>query len=486
MTITPTNYLSVFPTLPQAVRQQPQIMKRHEHFEKNAKDLSSMVVDSISMKTLMSNQIMAINKELKGDEPAKGETKVEKMPSPSPEPKKEVAVMALNPFNVLERMAKVQSVEVKHMKRFLKLLEYSTKNNVQDALSALQTDNKKGLFSVKTSEAGPELEAIGKLYTKLLSEARGRYQVDATKALTDKVTALSQAEKIDPSVDILIKYLKLEGREPHQKEVEGLQVLIAKIDVNDTVFADDVKKIESYLTNWKPGETLRNIKVSLDGMPNKNKGLSGTYVLDGLETDLGCTNAPAINQRPVLIAATDLAGIEYESIPFGTSKFAELFGEIPKNVAIMIWGEPGAGKSTLSMQLALFLGKNQIKTLYFSAEEYMSKALKERMLRSGGSVENLFFTENLGQINASYQVVILDSTNSMRLSFETYKELRGKYPKICFVLIMQATKGGQFKGNKLWEHEVDIVAKVSKQNEEASIAQTTKNRFQPLSSVEVF
>lgn len=61
----------------------------------------------------------------------------------------------------------------------------------------------------------------------------------------------------------------------------------------------------------------------------------------------------------------------------------------------------------------------------------------------------------------------------MKKELKGFKELKAQYPKVAFILILQCTKSGQFKGGKEWEHEVEIGAEIT----EPGTISVYKNRF---------
>ena len=160
---------------------------------------------------------------------------------------------------------------------------------------------------------------------------------------------------------------------------------------------------------------------------------------------------------------------------------AELIGKPQLNFSLMVWGQPGQGKSTFSIAFGNYLAQHFGKVAYLSSEEYGSYTLQDKLKRVGQISPKLFFIKNLQEFKPTYDFLLIDSVNNFGLGLEEYRALRAKYPNIGIVLIMQATKGGQFRGEKAWEHDVDTVIKL-----EAGKAFTTKNRFKELSQITVF
>ena len=61
---------------------------------------------------------------------------------------------------------------------------------------------------------------------------------------------------------------------------------------------------------------------------------------------------------------------------------------------------------------------------------------------------------------SNYDFIILDSVNDLGLQLQDYKDLRAKYPNAAFIIILQHTKSGKYRGGKDWEHEIEIGGEV--------------------------
>ncbi|MFH5883984.1 hypothetical protein ACG2F4_06705 [Halalkalibaculum sp. DA3122] len=166
-----------------------------------------------------------------------------------------------------------------------------------------------------------------------------------------------------------------------------------------------------------------------------------------------------------------------------------LLGEPEKNAVIFIWGEKGAGKSTMSLGLADALAEHG-RIEYIPAEEHFGKTLVDRVKRLGATHRNLNFTkwksiQALKEIllkNRSF-ACILDSISVIDANAKETVELAQwcRENGIMFVMVSHATKDGQYKGNTSIAHECDIEIKVTKEGG----AETEKNRYQELTAIAV-
>jgi DNA repair protein RadA/Sms len=172
-----------------------------------------------------------------------------------------------------------------------------------------------------------------------------------------------------------------------------------------------------------------------------------------------------------------------------------LGGGLVKGSVVLLGGEPGIGKSTLLLQIALRM-KN--KVLYVSGEESMTQ-IKLRADRLQNFNENcLILTETKTQQifnaaqDASPEIIVIDSIQTLHTEYieaspgsisqirETTAELI-KYAKETdtpVILIGHITKEGHIAGPKILEHMVDVVLQFEgDRNHTYRILRAQKNRF---------
>ncbi len=179
-------------------------------------------------------------------------------------------------------------------------------------------------------------------------------------------------------------------------------------------------------------------------------------------------------------------------------------GMVPGSL-ILLGGEPGIGKSTLSLQLALT--DNGLRTLYVSGEE-SAEQIKMRATRLGiRNQECTVFTETLlenivAQIEEMRpDVVIIDSiqtisTDLVESSAGSVTQIRecaatllkvAKSLGIAVFIIGHITKEGSIAGPKILEHIVDVVLQFEGDgNHTYRILRGIKNRFGATYEIGVF
>ena len=182
-----------------------------------------------------------------------------------------------------------------------------------------------------------------------------------------------------------------------------------------------------------------------------------------------------------------------------------LGGGIVLGSLILIGGEPGIGKSTLMLQLALKL--KGTKVLYVTGEE-SDRQIKLRADRIGIKNDSCFIlTEtNTQQIfkqaeELAPDIIIIDSIQTLHTVYvesppgsvsqvrECTSELQrfSKESSIPIFLIGHITKDGMIAGPKVLEHIVDTVLQFEgDRNYTYRILRTAKNRFGSTSEIGIY
>ncbi len=181
-----------------------------------------------------------------------------------------------------------------------------------------------------------------------------------------------------------------------------------------------------------------------------------------------------------------------------------LGGGIVLGSLVLIGGEPGIGKSTLMLQIALTLTQ---RVLYVSGEE-SEQQIKMRAERLASKNHNCFIltetsTDNIFRQIEEFEpdVVIIDSIQTMQSSLiesgagsvsqvrQCASELM-KYAKesgVPVFMIGHITKDGNLAGPKTLEHMVDTVLQFEGDRHTTyRILRTTKNRFGSTSELGIY
>ncbi len=181
-----------------------------------------------------------------------------------------------------------------------------------------------------------------------------------------------------------------------------------------------------------------------------------------------------------------------------------LGGGIIPGALMLLGGEPGIGKSTLLLQIAMTMN---FKVLYVSGEESL-RQIKIRSNRMDINSDQCYIlsetkTQNIfSQIETlAPELVIIDSVQTLHTDFidtspgsvSQIKESTIEFIKFAkethvpVFLVGHITKDGQIAGPKILEHMVDVVLNFEgDRNHIYRILRTQKNRFGPTSEIGIY
>lgn len=189
-------------------------------------------------------------------------------------------------------------------------------------------------------------------------------------------------------------------------------------------------------------------------------------------------------KMPKEFTGNELMVRKFDSLDF-KFKFLELIGKPSKPFSAIIWGMPKGGKSNLSIRLADYLQQWHGNVAYIAAEEGESVTMQEKIKAIGGSEMTIVESRDREQIalylkNKSCDFVFIDSINNARIDNDFLENLKKENPSKSFIAIVQATKGGNFKGDQALTHNCDFIIKVIN-----GIAYHS-GRFNTTSEIEIF
>jgi len=242
--------------------------------------------------------------------------------------------------------------------------------------------------------------------------------------------------------------------------------------------------------------SLREIKVANSNLTEKRGRLS----------------TASVNSSP-----KKLSEIKFEKKDRFETGFSEMDGVLGGGIVtgsvILLAGDPGIGKSTLLLQLALSISKKRGEVLYISGEE-SEQQIKLRALRlSPGQAklkgEDGLLLVSLNNSDAAVdiisttkpQLVIIDSIQTMES--ENLTGLSGSVGQVRYaamefiktakslnipvILVGHVTKEGMVAGPMVLSHMVDTVLFLEGEKfTRVRILRSLKNRFGPVDEVGVF
>jgi len=208
------------------------------------------------------------------------------------------------------------------------------------------------------------------------------------------------------------------------------------------------------------------------------------------------------------VGISDAEESQFQRIDTGIGELNRVLGNgLTPGSFTLIGGEPGIGKSTLLLQMAEGIAKNDYSVLYVSAEESVAQT-SGRARRMGVKNPNISLAaeNNLNQIIEqtklknpgvlivdSIQTVFLPDIQSAPGSVSQVRESAGhlmtlaKSTGISVVLVGHVTKDGNIAGPKVLEHLVDTVLSFEgDHNHQFRLLRAVKNRFGATHEVGVF
>ncbi|MDO5321772.1 MAG: DNA repair protein RadA [Bacteroidia bacterium] len=225
---------------------------------------------------------------------------------------------------------------------------------------------------------------------------------------------------------------------------------------------------------------------------------------DSKKSSVSSASRASSDRKPLCLKEIDYSKEPRRSLGLGEVDRILGGGIVPGSL-VLIGGEPGIGKSTLSLQIPL--GCPDLRTLYVTGEE-SAKQVKMRAERLGGKDDScLIFCETMIEsildeargimpdlmIVDSVQTMYSDGIDSTPGSVSQIKEVAAlllrfaKETGVPVILIGHITKDGFIAGPKILEHIVDVVLQFEGENRGSyRILRSIKNRFGSTSELAVF
>ncbi len=231
-----------------------------------------------------------------------------------------------------------------------------------------------------------------------------------------------------------------------------------------------------------------------------------TYVEERISKDKSRSGLVDVSRNATPKPLRDIDSNNEKRLDTGIGEVNRILGGgIVTGSLILLAGEPGIGKSTLALQLAL--GLRDLKILYISGEE-SAKQVKLRADRiNPHNQECLILNETLLENiitqaeNVKPDLIVIDSiqtlyTDSIESSPGSVSQVREstvallRYSKTTgtpIILIGHITKDGSIAGPKVLEHIVDVVLQFEgDSNFIYRILRSAKNRFGSTSELGIF
>lgn len=220
------------------------------------------------------------------------------------------------------------------------------------------------------------------------------------------------------------------------------------------------------------------------------------------------TKASSLRKKTEPMPLQDVEGDDVEIIPTQISELDRVLGKgLVSGSIILLSGEPGIGKSTLALQLAQSVARNQRTVLYITGEESMGQVHMRSKRLGENAPQLLVYSEtNLVEILKAVKkyrpdVIILDSIQvvyhpdipSAVGSIHQVRQCANdliqvlKDANAVGIIIGHITKDGTLAGPKVLEHLVDcILFFEGERNQKYRLLRCFKNRFANTSEIGIF
>jgi hypothetical protein len=227
----------------------------------------------------------------------------------------------------------------------------------------------------------------------------------------------------------------------------------------------EIKKIIKQLLVDAAKEEFNNAQSMLDEYKRKKEDIEyeideNTRSIKSLQKNYAIEEHKASNK---VITVGELYEKEFDLYHF-QHPYSHIFGQPEKCFLAMMYGEKGSGKSTFALEFADYFQRQGFgNVLYLSLEEGASYTFVMKAQRNDLTpditISETNRPEEIKKMAQAYQLIIIDSVNTANLTKEDI-ELITSYRRmynISFLLLYQATKAGDYKGDSGIAHESDIV-----------------------------
>lgn len=212
------------------------------------------------------------------------------------------------------------------------------------------------------------------------------------------------------------------------------------------------------------------------------------------------------NNKPLRLSEIEKS--QHKRVASHSAEFDKAIGGgIVPGSLILLGGDPGIGKSTLSLSMAAHIASTGKKVLYVSGEESLEQvSLRAERLQAEKS--DLFFTVETETLalcqlleEMTPDLVIIDSIqilyrNDLPSSPGSVTQVRectsllmktAKRLNIATLIIGHVTKSGEIAGPRILEHLVDTVLYFEGEKQQnLRLIRAIKNRFGPTDEIAVF
>lgn len=346
----------------------------------------------------------------------------------------------------------ILSPEISFIKRYCNL-QGKRVLEVRERVRLLLASLQKAIVEKKIRKTSNYADTIMRIQSNLIKLLATPGTTEINIVNIDELKATCGEFAVMPNARIVKAYLSIQGKENVKERAKALMKRVETSKDTTGRFNSEMADIKRSLERYIDGET--------DTPELSQQTLAGLRGLAGVSDKKKVASGNALGSVEFLSA-------DFKILPF-SGKWKQLIGSPSEPFKIMIYGKAGNGKSSCALQLAQYLATLGKRVLYVSDEEKFSYTLQEKMKRFKIAHQNLFVIDKMPNDTTSYNVIFIDSVNSIGYEPEDLRKLdKGQ----SWVYVFQTTKEGNFRGSQEFEHDVDVSIEVEKFK-----AHSIKNRF---------
>lgn len=358
------------------------------------------------------------------------------------------------------------SLEEKFLKRYM-LLHGKTKTRGQ-LLNFLKTLQKAIVDKQirKTSQYAKEIEHIQGELIKTYNLDLEEIEVSLNEKKLTELKKLFAGKKQRLSVTYIKRFIGFFGQMTKEKAERLLNLIVKALETGKITKSDPYyKRIKTTEKSLKEYLDKEEISISTSEL----RGLAGCV---GLAVPrVGLSTIKRFKDSD-LVPSTELRNYKFPKLGI-TGKWRKAFGDVGRIFHLMIFGQGGKGKSTMTIDFAHYLCDTiGLRVLYIADEEKQGDTMGRKLEHLNAYHDNLIIVGELPSSLKGFDVVVFDSITTMGMSPDELKEIQKKNEGLSTIYINQTNKKGEFFGLKKWEHLCDIMVKY-----ESGVLEVKKNRF---------
>ncbi|MBS1635239.1 MAG: hypothetical protein JST26_04895 [Bacteroidetes bacterium] len=439
-----------------------------------------LYVEDETIRALVDSHIAAINQRLNASEPIK---KVSAFPDPTPVNQVALSVRFIKRYANLDG----KTLTEKQLSSFIKALQKaiitkqirkvdphaSVIQHIQDQLvqayNGIEPDAKIRLKvegvekykSIGKSEAEMLSVKLLKRYVTLFGKTDKEKQRKLYKEINAALDsgAIKETDPLRPYVgqaqkNLFIAFSRNGKLQASQEELNGLQGL----GFIPMMIAAAVGKGIEHLAHkaLKPGTELNGLGC---GCNKKKQALDGLQAEPTAPVKVEPVKAePAKQESNEIMSVNQALNLKFQLIGLD-GLYLKLIGEACRPTSFFIYGPGGSGKSTFTLLFGNYMAQKGNRVLYVAGEQHgtpvftkMLNRLKIKDSKNFGIVKRIG-----GHDLKNFDIVVIDSKDSLNYELDDFIHQREKYPHLSFVILSQGTKAGGFTGTEKWRNEVDTL-----------------------------